>query len=279
MGFVVALCAFAAAFFLPLAVYGYLNRSPIEEIIEKGNGLITRQSWLQTMGKMAKNRVDLEKLDATLRLAGRPLGLDAESYLGFSIVLAVAAFVVSLVLWATGVFGPSIMLWLTLLSVGLPWLMIKRQAELNRQYLRYRIIDFSNQLEKTLPGGLSLQRVFQWAAEGEDFFALEMRRVVETARLGQSLDQAFINHFSGRLGVTEAEDIGSILRNAAIYGTPVSAALGSLNRDFRLQIQWELYARATRIKPAVTILLTLTAIVACTVLIVAPLVLSALREL
>jgi len=269
---------FGAVFCFLAGIHAFATRSRLAEFIEGRDGG-ERDPALFRVGKaiagaFARLGGDLEALDATLRLAGRPGNLGAQGYLG-AVAFGVAfAFVLGLATWLGGVAGPWGMVILPLAAWLVPQAMVKRAAEQGRAVLRVRLMDFCSQLEQAVSGGVNEKRFVQVAAERDDLLGRELRVVARDMEIKGSLYRAFAEHFADRLGVPEAEEIGIVLRNAERKGVPLAEPLRELNRDFRSRRQMELYLRASKLKPAVTLALTLTTITAAGVWILGPLVIS-----
>lgn len=275
MEFLLGLFVFGAIFCLLLGVYAYATRSRLGELLRSRHDRDVVFSYFGRIGSTVLNRLtffDLEKLEATLRLAG--ISLDAETFFGIAVSGIAGAFVFGVALWISGVLGPQVTAILPFLVWAGPRFHINRRADLNRAVLRINLMDFCARLEQAILGGANPERVFQWAAEGEGLLAQEIRFVVDARRYGKPLYQAFVEHFWENLEIPEAEEIGVILTNAAVRGISPVEPLKELNRSFRARRQMELFIRMSKLKPAVTTVLTLTALAACVFWIVAPLVLN-----
>jgi Flp pilus assembly protein TadB len=275
LDFVIVLLSFTAAFALLLGIYYYRTRNRIEEQLNKQKAIFYVPTRI--FGTKLSRYVDIDRLDGVLRLAENPWGLDGESYLGSLVVLIAGCLVVGSALSISGVFGPSIVLLLTFSGFAVPRYLTHRKADENRAMLRIHLMDFASQMEHAVAGGALPIRVVEWASEGESLFARQMRVVKEQASKNVSLHKAFTEHFAGRLEIPEAAEIGSALRNAEQRGVPISEQLREINRNFRRQRQDELYIKTSKLKTSVTVILSLIVLIACSVLIVGPVILSAIR--
>jgi Flp pilus assembly protein TadB len=276
LAFVFALAAFGAVFFLLLGIYSRLTRSHIQEFLAKKRQNTAQHVFIllsRYVMKVVGARLDGDRLDATVRLAGNPWGLSADTYPGAMFSLAAAGALAGTVIWSSG--GPAVMIAILPLAFwGVPRILVYQKAERGRLLLRVELYDFYSRLEQAVAGGLSPERAFERAAEGRGILPREIGYVVDAVKYGTPLHQAFVAHFGEKLGIPEAGEIGTVLRNALVMGIPLSGPIHDLNREFRSRRQMDLYIRATKIKPFVDMVLTVTAIAAVCIIVVLPLLLN-----
>jgi Flp pilus assembly protein TadB len=266
-------------FFLLFGLYAFGTRSHIEEFIQhrqkRGD---VKQALLLNLSSKVQAAVgtwsDNDKLDSILRLAEYPWGLNANTYPGTMFALVMIGVVIGAVMWASGSGTPLMIIILPLVFWGAPRVLIYHKADQNRLLLRVSMFDFYARLEQAVAGGVAPERVFERAAEGRGLLAQEVGIVMNAVKYGTPIHQAFIEHFGEKLEIPEAGEIGTVLRNATVMGVPLSGPIKELNKEFRSRRQMDLYLRASKIKPVVDMVLTLTAMLTVIIIIVAPLVIN-----
>lgn len=275
MIFFIVFCIFITIVLFVMAIYQYLTHSRVESLIEKNknNDRNFSKKFNNEMRKKLPG-IDYESIEMTLRLASNPYGLTVDVLFtkGFS-VLAISL-IIAFALYFTGVFDTKVFL-LPFVLILMPIITVRSKAEEGKKLIKVQLMDFCTRLEQICAGGAKPARAVQWASEGDSLLAKELYYVNQSHYLGVPLYKAFSEHFADKLQIAEASEMGIILKNGEMRGVSIVDPLRELNRDFRQRRQLEMYFQASKLKPAVETILTLTAIIACMVWMVVPVLISA----
>lgn len=219
------------------------------------------------------------ELDAKLRLAEYPMGFTGDSYIGYMVIITTASFVVAIALAMARIIEWHYVPVIPFVFWAIPRFVVTKNFEKNKSILRIKLMDFCSRLEQGVAGGAQPITVFRKAAESDDILGNEMKAVMQSQKLNKSLYKAFVEHFVDILHMPEADEIGVMLRNSEERGTVLSEPLKDLNRDFRLRRQTELMLKASKLKPSVTIILTVSVLVATLIFIVGPILIEAFQTI
>lgn len=214
------------------------------------------------------------ELDAKLRLAEYPMGFTGDNYLGYIVLITTASFVVAIALAMTRIIEWPYVPAIPFAFWGIPRFIVTKNFEKNKAIIRIKLMDFCARLEQGVAGGAQPITVFRKAAESDDLLGNEMKAVMQSQKLNKSLHKAFVEHFVDILHVPEADEIGVMLRNSEERGTVLSEPLKDLNRDFRIRRQTELMLKASKLKPTVTIILTISVLIAMLIFVIGPIIMS-----
>jgi Flp pilus assembly protein TadB len=119
--------------------------------------------------------------------------------------------------------------------------------------------------------------MLEWASEGDSLLAKELRQMVSEVRMGKPFYTVF-SRIGMRYDIPEADELTLLIKHADQQGVEVARHLRSLNRDFRTRQEVEMNNEAAKIKPKVTMVLVLAAIVATWALVAGPPVQRALEQ-
>lgn len=219
--------------------------------------------------------LNMEEIDFKLKLAGRPYNLQAIDFVGIMAAFVGLVLVSALSLCLGGVIDPWIVMLFTFAAVVAPWAKIKADAERGRESFREDLINLSRRMEIAATGGLMPVRVLEWSAEGETLLARELKNVIDQVRLGKPLHFVFSN-MAARYNLAEADELALVLKHAE-KGSAIANYLRDLNRTFRNRKELELFTKASKLKPKVTVYLVLSAILTTVCFVVMPIILETIK--
>ncbi len=219
----------------------------------------------------------MEEIDSRLELAGRPAGLSVEEFVGLNTLLVGLVTALSIGISAAGKFPIWLSIILIFISVRFPMEIIKNGAKQGRDRMRKDVIDLGARLESGTTAGLPIIRMLEWASEGDSLLAKELRQMASEVRMGKPLYTVF-SRIGIRYDIPEADELTLLIKHADQQGVEIARHLRSLNRDFRTRQEVEMNNEAAKIKPKVTMVLVLAAIVATWALVAGPPVQRALEQ-
>lgn len=263
---------------LVYAVHLFVTRSIIAEKMQYVESANLSRFFIKVNQRLS-SYYSQNELDAKLRIADYPMRFTGNSYLGYMILITTASFVVGMALAMARIIEWHYVPAITFVFWGIPRYIITKNFESNKTILRVKLMDFCARLEQGVAGGAQPITVFKKAAESDDLLGKEMQAVMASQKLNKSLHKAFVEHFVDILHIPEADEIGVMLRNSEERGTVLSEPLRDLNRDFRLRRQTELLLKASRLKPTVTIILTVSVLVATLIFIVGPILIETFQTI
>lgn len=198
----------------------------------------------------------LQKLDRTIRRAGRPDGLTVTVYVRRETGFVVIGFLLFLLLAAQGQVLLGALAWLILGLWMRLWLLgasTKRQQQIDAD-----LPDFLDVLGVTVSAGLGFRQAVERVCEFHDSaLSAEMRTALQEMSVGVTRRQAFV----GLRERTRSQAVGSFvtaLLQAEELGVPLAEALNSIAADVRREHAQQVRQRAARATPLVSLTVTLT---------------------
>lgn len=198
----------------------------------------------------------LQKLDRTIRRAGRPDGLTVTVYVRRETGFVVIGFLLFLLLAAQGQVLLGTVAWLILGLWMRLWLLgasTKRQQQIDAD-----LPDFLDVLGVTVSAGLGFRQAVERVCEFHDSaLSAEMRTALQEMSVGVTRRQAFV----GLRERTRSQAVGSFvtaLLQAEELGVPLAEALNSIAADVRREHAQQVRQRAARATPLVSLTVTLT---------------------
>jgi len=276
----IACCVFLSAMSLSWAVWRWVTRNALEETLRSpvsAAGWRERGVLREVSARVVRllNRLglrpDLADMENKLILAGRPMGLGAEEFIGLSAVVGAALLAVFIGLAAGGLFPFPLGLLLSFAVAMMPWQLVKSEAKKGRERMRREVIDLASYLEAAVSAGVSPVRVLEWYSEGSGLLAAEIKDGLQQVRTGRPV-HALLFDAAAKHDVPEADELAVILRQESEAGVSISKHLADLSRDFRMRREMEMNAEAARVKPKVTAALVLFALIATGLLVAGPVV-------
>lgn len=281
---------FATTVFLAVALFGIgltakLTRSKLLEQLDGGGEPLSNRDYLKTISKRANwtasslgLKIDFEKLDKKLYLAGRPFGLNADELVGAISVVFVATLIICITLTIGGVLPPFFCAFLIFAVIAVPIIKIRGDIEVGHEKLRNELVDFCQNLELATSSGLQPIRVIAWASEGNGLLAGILKEIKREVELGKYLHKIFAR-MADDYDLHEAKEVAQALKHAELQGLSVSNHLIELNRDFRNRREIELETKVSKLKPSVTTMLVICTIIAGGFLMLGPVVADNLGNL
>jgi len=222
-------------------------------------------------------KFDLKAMDRVLTLAGRPLNVNVEEFIALSFMLSAFAVVIGIGLSAVGSFPVMLIAVFAFVAAMLPWQMVKKEAATGREKMRRDMIELCAYMEASLTASVSPVRVLEWYSENKGLLATEIRDGIMEVKTGKPIHNMFHN-IGVKYDVAEADEVALILRQGTQQGLSISKSLAELNRDFRTRREMELNAEASKVKPQITAILVLFALVATFTLVAGPSVYRILEQ-
>lgn len=257
----------------------YSTRSVINEKMQLNESVSYFPLYQKKVNQRLSGFYSQNELDAKLRLAEYPMGLTGDNYIAYITLVIAGSFVVALALAMVKVIPWHYVPAIPFVFWAIPRYLVQSKYESSKAVLKIKLMEFCARLEQGVAGGAQPITVFQKTAESNDLLGNEMKAVVAAQNLNKSLYKAFVEHFVDILHIPEADEIGVMLKNSEERGTVLSAPLKDLNRDFRARRQTELLLKASKIKPAVTIVLTLSVLIATLIFIIGPILMELFRTM
>ena len=248
---------------------GRRRGSPLGRLLDAAGGRLARPV-LRLLGAERQQAVR-----AWLEAAGRPGGYDLAGFVGraalFALLGAAAAAVQALAgnwpLAALLAVGPGL-----LLPAWVAAALRRRQAAIERA-----LPDFLDILAVTVGAGLSLRAALDRVAEAHPGpLADEIRTALRQMEVGVSRRRA-LEQLRGRNRSPTLASFVTALLQAEELGAPLSATLIELSRELRRAWHQEARRRAARAAPRVSLVAVVTLVPGSAVLLVAGLLLGALR--
>ncbi|GAB6159343.1 hypothetical protein JCM39194_25440 [Desulfotomaculum varum] len=267
---------------MPLGIYSYYTRNKFEEYIkrqEKKKKTLSKSDigsqiikYLQKIGY----RVDEQKLDNILYLAGRPFDFTAEEIIFSGFVLAGVIFVSMTAAVTLGILPLPIAITMALAGIVVPLIKIRGDALEGKTRLGLECANFCMYLELVLSAGLTEQRALEFAANSQKGLLgpLIKRYTRETGSYPYVVFSRIYDDFS----IEEARDMAMVLKQANIQGTEVSKALATLAQNFKEARINSIDAQILQAKPVISMYLTLATIVAAILLMTAPIAVENLKN-
>lgn len=272
----VGLTSFLASLFLLIGLLNYRNRDSLTAAMRQSNEQIC--AWLcrtceRTGGLIQRHRHI--KMEGFLMLLLPNSQEPANMLLGALVIGSSLFLILNFGIYFSGMASADVPLFVCFVCFVL-YAIISAKYIKQRNMLRIDIMKFVARLQHSLEGGAAPFQVVQWAASGDSQLSRQLDIVKTAAEKGIPLSKAFQDHFYGCFGIREASEIAYILQNGE-RGIAIAGHLRALNQDFRLRRETELLLRASKTKPAVTAVLTITMLFACIVLIIGPVIMPILK--
>lgn len=283
---IVFFSSFILGFSLALGLFSYRGRSLLQEKM-KSTGKRARLTGRQSLGELSSRLVmlyrrygiviDTGRLEARLFLAGRPLGLGAQEFIGATTALSCLAAAALAGMVMGGLLPAGAGLVLLAIASLLPWQIVKSRAKAGSEAVRRETMELCHRLQAGASAGVTTHRVLEWAAEGRGLLAEILARMMAEIKTGRPLHLVF-----GRIGMTydipEADELALIIKHGEMQGVEISRHLQELSRDMRFRKEMEISRKAAVLKPRVVGVMVLIAMVAVGCLVVAPVIMDSFRE-
>jgi len=282
-----------AALFVAVGVLGVpmvLDRGPLERLAGRVGGPATRRGSVtaRLVGGLATRlgpRVapsirtrQREKIARRLDLAGRPVGITVQRFIGLKAAIAALFGGIMLVLTLA---GSSPLLLLLALVVGWfgPDVWLAREGRLRQERIERDLPDFLDILAVTVRAGLGYRAALGRVAEELGGpISEEMLTALRQMELGASRRQAFLALRERSTSESLASFVAAQLQ-AEELGVPLSEALNDIAADMRRAAHQAARRRAARATPRVSLIVTTLILPGTMILIAVSIVLgSGLQE-
>ncbi|MGE5372399.1 MAG: hypothetical protein ACM3QZ_10455 [Solirubrobacterales bacterium] len=275
MTLLLGIASFIGIIALFLGIHGLMRRNSVREAMRRPKPLSLPIAGIGEW-VMRSKLWSRKSVEGMLALADYKSMLRVEIFIGALAAVAGVSGLMGLCLWGSGAIDPVVALGFPLTTFAVPWLITVQRAKRSRARLRMELFRFAARLEHAVRGGAEPVRVAVWAAEGGTLFARQMAVINACVERNVPFAEAFQQHFAEKLGLAEADEVAAVLKNAA-KGVPIAGQLRELNRDFRDRRELNLLIRASKLKPSVTAILTVSTLIASTLLIIGPIIFSVLE--
>ncbi|WP_418277918.1 type II secretion system F family protein [Isoptericola jiangsuensis] len=220
----------------------------------------------------AYGSVRLQRLDRTIRRAGRPDGVTVTMYVRRQTGFLVLALLFLVVFAAAGNAFIGVLV-AGMLALWMPfWL--RSAGERRQRQIESDLPDFLDVLGVTVSAGLSFRQAIERVCEFHDSaLSQEMRTTMHEMSVGLSRREAFVG-LRERVGSESVASFVTALLQAEELGVPLADALTAIAADVRREHAQVTRQRAAKAAPKISLVVTMTILPGALLLIVAAMIMG-----
>ena len=219
--------------------------------------------------------VNEEKVEELLMYAGRPLGIDADQFLGLKVLAALAGLAFGIWWWYMEIcMGPAFLLIGPIAAFFYPDFWLRQKADERQQEITFGLPDLMDLLSVCVQAGMGFEIALEQITRHlEGPLIEEVQRFLHEVRMGEPTSEA-LSHLARRNSAEDLRAFVGALIQAEELGVPIADTLHAQAEEMRVRRGQRAREAAAKAGPKISLVTVMIAAPSAMLLLVGAMILN-----